>query len=53
LYLFRERPEEGREEGIEVVARNMLQSGMGVGWIAKMTGFSEERVELLAQSINA
>ena len=39
--------EEGRKEGFEVVARNLLNMGMPVADIAKATGLSESQIQAL------
>ena len=43
------RFEEGREEGIEFVALNMLRSGMTVDKIQELTQLSSERIQELAR----
>lgn len=45
------RFEEGREEGIEFVALNMLRSGMTVDKIKELTQLSAERIQELANSL--
>ena len=45
------RFEEGREEGIEFVAINMLRSGMTVDKIQELTQLSSERIQEIADSL--
>lgn len=45
------RFEEGREEGIEFVALNMLRSGMTVDKIQELTQLSSERIQEIACSL--
>ena len=45
------RFEEGREEGIEFVAINMLRSGMTVDKIQELTQLSSECIQELANSL--
>ena len=39
---------EGREEGIRLVVRRMLESGMAISLVSDMTGLSIERVRALS-----
>ena len=45
------RFDEGREEGIEFVAINMLRSGMTVDKIKELTQLSSERIQELASEL--
>lgn len=44
------RFEEGREEGIEFVALNMLRSGIAIDKIQEFTQLSSERIQELARA---
>lgn len=48
---FEEGREEGRDEGIEAVAINMLRSGMTEEKIQELTQLSFERIQELAGSL--
>ncbi|MDU7475965.1 MAG: hypothetical protein E7L01_21905 [Paenibacillus macerans] len=49
---YEERLKEGREEGKEKAALNMLREGMEISLIAKVTGLSEEQVAKLKKQTN-
>lgn len=42
--------EEGREEGIEIVARNMILAGLDLKAIASLTSLSLEQLETIRDS---
>ncbi len=44
--------EKGLEKGLETVALNLLQEGMDISFIAKVTGLPEERIQGLKRRIN-
>ncbi|CAM4467283.1 hypothetical protein LMZ02_31425 [Paenibacillus macerans] len=49
---YEERLKEGREEGKEKAALNMLREGMEISLIAKVTGLSQVQVAKLKKQTN-